>query len=229
VFSENHARISGGAVLVSDYSPSHQIRRLELADQTLPDGLRRGPEESTEGYRDRLYQQYRLPVIMAALNQIKTSYVDVVSPLLTRRIVDAVRAMPDELRTDKRAFHELVTQLGPSVPFARHDSTAPGDAYFARQGTLAALREALATPAADSVLGAGNVAAILAGLASTRKPSEPRRDLRRRVKTLLPRPLARIAVDARGAPPLSAYRLAFRAYLAATIAAVLAQDAAGVR
>ena len=229
VFSESDARISEGGVLVSDYSPRHPIRELDLAPQTWPEELRLRAGESDDGYRDRIYHQHRLPVIMAALNQIKTAYIDVVSPLQTRRIIDAARTMPDDLRTEKRGFHELVTSLGPPVPFASHDSTGSGEAFLARPGTLAAMRDALATPAADHAIGAENVAMILSRLTSAPPSREPPRPVGRTLKRVLPKALIRAAKSARGAPPLSAQRLAFRAYLAATIADLLAQDAASLR
>ncbi len=227
VFSESDTRISEGGVLVSDFSPRHPIRELDLPPQTWPEELRRHPGESDDGYRDRVYHQFRLPVIMAALNQIKTSYIDVVSPLQTRRIIEAARAMPDDLRTEKRGFRELVTSLGPPVPFATHDSTGSGEAFLARPGTLDAVREALASKAAHDVIGSENVRVLLSHLRSAVPAPETRRHVGRALKRVLPKGLIRVAKSVRGAPPLSVQRLAFRAYLAATIAGQLSQDAGG--
>jgi hypothetical protein len=226
VYSDDDTRMTLGGVRVVDYSARHPIRALDLERQQWPAELRRRKRESDDAYRDRLYHEFRVPVIMAALNQIKTAYVDAISPLQTHRIVAAARVLPDDERTEKRAFRDLVRALGPPVPFARRDATRPGQDFLARPAVTAAFREALATPAALDALGEGNIDIVLQGLGDAAPSRDRGLQAARRLKRVVPRALVRAAKEARGAPPLSPQRLAFRAYLVAAAAELFAADAA---
>jgi hypothetical protein len=226
VYSDDDTRITLGGVRVDDHSARHPIRALDLERQEWPAEFRRRPGESPEAFRDRLYDDFRVPVIMAALNQIKAGYVDVVSPLQTQRVVAAARGLPDDERTEKRAFRDLVRSLGPKVPFASHDATGPAQDFLARPAVTAAIREMLETQAAHDTLGQQNIDLLLRGLGDSRRARERGLWAARRLKRVVPRAVVRAAKEARGAPPLSPQRLAFRAYLATSAAAMFSADAA---
>lgn len=162
---------------------------------------------------------------MAALNHTKTCWLDVVSPLQTRRIIDVARTVPDELRTEKRAFRRLMTALGPPILLARHDATGSGETFLARPESLAAMREVLSSRAADLVVGAENVGVILSALTAASSPHEEPCHAAPKLKRMHTRGLIRVAKTVRGAPLLSVRRLAFRACLAATVAGLLQEDA----
>ena len=74
-------------------------------------------------WRDRLYHSFRIPTILAALNDVKTPYVEILSPFLSRPIIMAARALPDRLRTDKLLFKRIVRSMGPRIPFAKRSAT----------------------------------------------------------------------------------------------------------
>lgn len=93
-------------------------------EQQIPLELKRQPDESTNAWRDRLNREFEIPYIFAALNDLKLSYVEIISPLLSRRIIDVVNAMPDKLRTDKGLFKKLVMDLCPDVPIAANRAIA---------------------------------------------------------------------------------------------------------
>src|SRR5690606_5799598 len=77
------------------------------------------PDESLAAWRDRLYQQFRLPVMLAALTDLKTPYVEVVNPLLFARVLAYARKLPDALRTDKRLWRATVDAWSPDVPYTK--------------------------------------------------------------------------------------------------------------
>lgn len=104
------------------YFTPEQIERFELTPYTLPAELERGPDEPLEDWRDRLYHRHRLPVILSALTEAKAGFVDVVNPFLSRRILETVRSLPPEDRTEKAAFRKIVLKLLPSIPFAAKGS-----------------------------------------------------------------------------------------------------------
>ena len=152
VYSEIDARRSEGAVTVADYPSDHPLRQLAFATQPWPVALDKHVDESVEQYRDRLYHEFRLPTVLAALTQIKTAYVEVACPLQSRTIVDAVRRMPDSMRTDKRALRELVVALGPHVPFASDEAHDPTDRYLSQTAAVEEMARELASPQARLLL-----------------------------------------------------------------------------
>src|SRR5690606_32833090 len=86
--------------------------------QEIPNYLKRGQNESIEKWRDRLYHSFRLPNILAALNETKSAYVEIVNPLLSHSVLEFVRSLPDHLRTDKKLFKRIVEKREKKIPFA---------------------------------------------------------------------------------------------------------------
>ncbi len=86
-----------GISLWSDYANLPSLVSLGLPPHTMPEELQRRSVESLEQWRDRLYHQYRIPTVLAALNDLKLHYVEVANPLLATadprvRSLDAGRA-----------------------------------------------------------------------------------------------------------------------------------------
>jgi len=117
-----HARRSLGITYLSDFSNLVESAVFNLYEQKIPESLRKRCDETLETYRDRLQQTFRAPVILAALNDLKCSYVEIINPLLSRRVVAQIRTMPDYLRTGKRLFKKIVSDGNPGIPFAEHTS-----------------------------------------------------------------------------------------------------------
>jgi hypothetical protein len=90
----------------------------DLPEQALPERLERRDGEPILRWRDRLYYNFRMPYVMAALNDLKCSYVEVVNPFLSRGIVDFVRTVPDSLRLGRKPFMDIVKGMGPDLPYA---------------------------------------------------------------------------------------------------------------
>lgn len=125
VTSDLTVRVSVGIGLCSDYKNlANDMESLGLTGQELPTYLQQRNGESLEVWRDRLYHQYRLPTILSALSDIKYSYVEQINPLLSSNILKLVRNLPDELRTNKHIFKNIVNSISPDVPYANTGSNA---------------------------------------------------------------------------------------------------------
>jgi len=117
-------RLSVGLGLCSDYSNLKNYKEIGLIEQKLQSNLEQLTNESLEKYRDRLYHEYRLPTILAALSDLKLSYVEQVNPLLFKSILKQVRMQTDRLRTEKYLFKKIVIHLSPKIPFATRGANA---------------------------------------------------------------------------------------------------------
>jgi hypothetical protein len=114
-----------------------------LPVQQRPRYLERREGESLPAWRDRLNAEFELPYLIAPLNDLKVGYVDIVHPFISHRIAEHVRALPDELRTDKAAFKSLVEATPLGVPFASRTAIPPPSAVLREPPVLHALRRAL--------------------------------------------------------------------------------------
>ncbi|WP_047245789.1 asparagine synthase-related protein [Maribacter thermophilus] len=124
VSSKLTARLSVGLGLCSDYSNLSKWNKLGVFEQNLPDYLKKDENESIDQWRDRLYHEFRLPTIVSALSDLKLSYIEQISPLLSRSILEEVRRHPDSLRTEKSLFKKIVNSISPSIPYATRGANA---------------------------------------------------------------------------------------------------------
>lgn len=113
------ARISTGLVLCKDIPNLKNYQSWGLKEQNIPETLKKKEGETIETWRDRLYHQFRIPVILSALSDIKLSYIEQSNPFLSNSIIRSVRGLPDNLRTNKRLFKEIVNEIGPELEYAK--------------------------------------------------------------------------------------------------------------
>jgi hypothetical protein len=223
------ARHCASLTTLSDYFSSEELEAFELPEQPLPETLARASGETLETWRDRLYQQFRLPTLLAGLTDLKTAYIEVGNPLLARSVLDCVRAIPDELRTDKRLWREIVRAQLPDVALATQVAIPSLTDFLRDRGVLALLLDELASERSASVFApllrarccTALRAALRTPLAATRPVWRPR--LRRAVPLRLRAAVRQWRTGQSGAEPLV---LAFRAFVAARMLALLRADAA---
>jgi hypothetical protein len=222
-----------GATMLEDFLPRRRIESLGLAEQSWPAELSRRPGESLATWRDRLYHSYRLPFILAALTELKTAYVEVLNPLVSRRILQVVRTLPDRLRTEKRLFRQIVTAMSPPVPFADRPAISPLRLLVERDALLQLSARELRQGREEGTLPAPLVDHLLASLSRLRSATarvgsgdgEGRR-LTTAVRRFLPRAAHSAFRALRPRPPTPA-ALAFRAAIVSRMSRTLSQEATG--
>jgi asparagine synthetase B (glutamine-hydrolysing) len=147
--TERTTRYSLGMGLSTDYGNVFSLLSRSGFDQsTLPDYLKRYKGESLATWRDRMYHAFRIPTVLAALSDLKLSYVEVINPFLAKSILKAVRHCPDASRTKKAAFKAVAERLNPSLDYAKSNAISSPKQILARpalvkyvHGCLCALRE----------------------------------------------------------------------------------------
>jgi len=127
VSSALSVRLNIGCCLCTDFANLKDYKKYGFASQTLPEQLQQLKGETLNVWRDRLYHEYRLPVVLAALTDLKLSYIEQINPLLSRKILQTVRQLPDHLRTQKALFKKIVRSLGPEVDFATNVAEASAE------------------------------------------------------------------------------------------------------
>lgn len=223
-------RHTSSLTMLTDYFSPAEVAEFELPPQSLPPHLERRATESLSTWRDRLYQQFRVPVLLAALTDLKAAYVEVANPLLSRTVLDCVRRLPDDLRTEKRLWKRLVRAQLPDVPFATRVAIESLEDFVADPAVLQLMIDELDSERARSLFPPG----VLEKLGTTMRMaamSAPaprrRREFRIPLVDAMPERLRATARSWLKSPPgLPSLVLAFRSFLVSRMDAMLRLDAA---
>jgi hypothetical protein len=168
VRSPSEVRASAEMPLWSDYVGLPSLERFGLPTQSVPELFGQQDGESFETWRDRLQQQYRIPYVLGALSDLKLPYVEIVNPLLASSVIALIRALPDELRTDKAMLKTIARSLGPNIPFAMDIATQAGDDVLKSPRVVELLRDQLSGAKTEPAVPAAFAAFALDGLTADR-------------------------------------------------------------
>ncbi|MDT0677459.1 asparagine synthase-related protein [Autumnicola musiva] len=134
-----------GIPLCKDFDNLQKFNYIQNLEQKLPEQLDRQEGESLSTWRDRLLQEYRLPVIQAALSDLKFPYVEQFDPLLSREIIEEVKTLPDHLRDGKCLYQEIVKQLNPGLGYASRSATKDKKEIVAQADFVKIIKQELST------------------------------------------------------------------------------------
>jgi hypothetical protein len=112
----------GQAFLCKEWSNLKSLPEQLLETQQFKHPFLKYSEENYNDHHDRFYIEYRLPIILAALSDFKTSYVEVINPLLSRDIFNQIQYLGTHLRKGSPIWKPYVENLEPSIPFANNTS-----------------------------------------------------------------------------------------------------------
>jgi hypothetical protein len=224
--SERGVRRHGGWPLWSDY-PNLRPWRDHIPEQTLAGAMRRQSGESIQMWGDRLRIVYRIPTNLGALSDLKSPYVDQVSPLLSREILRRVRELPDHLRADRRLWKDIVAELGPDLPFAVSAANLDWTAIFRRDDMMSLLSSTLESDSAKGLFEPELLKFVGKGLkkpASQRRSPGKSRSLRSGLKGLIPSGILKTLRTNVTGTAMDHNRLAFRILIVARIRQLLMDD-----
>lgn len=224
------ARQATSLTTLADYFPPAELAAFELPDQPVPATLLQRDGETLATWRDRLYQQFRVPTLLAGLTDLKTAYVDVGNPFLAGSVLDCVRALPDELRTDKRLWRDFVGAQLPNTALATRVAIPSLTDYLRDPRVLERLLAELSSEHASALFTPLLRARCCGALRNALREPAPRpRDDRAQALLVraVPESLRQVVRNWRAnRPTLEPLVFAFRAFLATRMHALLRADAA---
>jgi len=223
------ARWTANLTTLADYYSAAECEAFELPEQNIPERLERGRDETLATWRDRLYQEFRVPTVLAGLTDLKAAYVEVGNPLLAQSVLACVRALPDELRTGKCLWKEVVEAQLPNMALATHVAIPSLNEFLTDRRVIDLMIDELSSQRAAAIFAPLLRARCCAALRAELRAPQLRNDNRR--STLLAQAVPkrlRSAVRYWRAPRrgIDALALAFRAVVAARMQALLTADAA---
>lgn len=223
-----------GASLLSDYSNLESPDEFDLEKQTWPKNLQKKEKESLATWRDRLYHEFRIPVVLAALTDLKCPYVELINPLLSRRIIEQVRRIPDSLRTNRSLYKKTVYSMSPKIRFAKYAAIAkPKDILktpqiinlISNELNATYVKKLLSGKFIDYIL--DNIEVVDAVSAKNKRYEFPAKfkPLRAIVKHFMPPSLEKKLRNTVLKPKMDYNVLAFRAYIICKMNQILCADA----
>lgn len=156
VFATRNAQILQNMRLISfsDYAGGVEQNALAARhNHATPAGLLRRSGESTTRWRSRLRADYEIPTVYAALNAVRTRFVEDASPFLARSLVVLAGSMSDKDMDDKALYTELVAAMYPEIPFATERSILKRTTFLAMPQSIELLLDHLCSDYARDVLG----------------------------------------------------------------------------
>lgn len=219
-----------GISLYSDFSNLRNLEEFCFAKQELPSSLLQKEGESLELWRDRLYHKFRIPVILAALNDLKLPYVEIINPLLSRRIIYQVRRLPDHLRTNKNLYRMIVRSLSPKIDFAKYPAIeSPKDILKYKQ-VIEFLKEELSSNYVYSILPQKFINYIFDHVEIIEeKNRKKKRSIKVNIKQYMPTRLKNLLRNTVVWQRMDFNVLASRAYIICRMKKMLAEDAKSLR
>lgn len=112
----------GQAFLCKEWSNLKTLPKHILENQYFLPPFTKEPDESYNDHHDRFYIEFRLPIILTALSDFKSSYVEVINPLLSREIFMQIQKLPARLRKGSPIWKPFTKSLEPEIPFANNTS-----------------------------------------------------------------------------------------------------------
>ncbi len=213
ITNERQARLTADLKLTADYKNSIIPVEFEITEKDLPNYLKRIKTESLSQWRDRLWLNFRTPVVTAALDEIKVAYVEIVNPLLYKNVVEAIVILPDELRNGKSLFTEIVNEMFPEIPYASVASIEDADEILKRNDILVMMKQELINSKEKEILPPPFISNIVQNLNTGRNILSFRRKIRNLYRLFAPQFLKKIVEKKINYYPMDYRRLALRALI----------------
>lgn len=221
------ARMNQGCALYSDYSNLKDFRKFGLPIQELPPHLEQKAHESLSAYRDRLFHEHDLPTNFSALSDLKLSYVEVINPFLSRKILQQVRQLPDHLRTGKALFKKIVLALSPNIDFANSRADSSPENILTQKQFVELLTIELSSKSAKSIFQKEFLDFVLNGLKTENRIKQINANsffIKVIIKKIVPRFIKNILREKHILHSVDPNILAFRVFIISRMNMILTED-----
>jgi hypothetical protein len=229
VSNEFQARWAAALRLTNDYAQSIIPIEFEVGEKDLPETLQRKTGESLARWRDRMWLSFRTPVVTAGLDDIKLAYVEVINPLLFKGVVQAIQALPDDMRTNKFLFRKIVSEMFPSIPFARRESGYNLADILDLVGVKEFLQRNLLRTRGEGILPAAFISHLIGDFERNTQKQYTLRRLKVFARAHVPEFLRSYLQKELGRAPMNRRRVALRALIIERMNQILTEDAGILR
>jgi hypothetical protein len=210
--------------LLEDFANLPTASELGYTKQIMPLEYNRRPNESLTAWAYRIDFIYNKIVEMSALNEIKACYLEVMNPLISRRVINIIKTIPFRYNPNKQFLREITAAITPPIEYAITDTSLENILRVPkfREALIACMQ----SPEAEKWLPGNLIALILERLA---KPEQAGKEslwepLIKAAKKAFPK-ITVLSKFIRRKQYLDDYVLALRAYIIVKSCELFSQDA----
>jgi len=213
-----------GIPLCSDFINLKNYKEIGFPEHDLPAALKRQQTETLETWRDRLYHQFRMPVILAALSDLKLPFVEVINPLLSRAVIMKTRSLPDHLRSEKKLFKKVIHSIGPDIEFATSSALAEAGFILKSDSAVKLFKTELASHHCKSIMPDSFIQYLLENLTVIESSVNNKQIIKSFLKRFIPKKLLNGASLLGPARSMGVNTLAFRVFIISRMNTILVED-----
>ena len=92
-------------------------------------------------------------MVLAALNDLKCAYIEVINPLLSRKLFDCIKTLPANLRTDRTLLKRFLRQNDNGEAFAKNRAIAEYKDLLGSRRVVEFLARELGSARSDDMIG----------------------------------------------------------------------------
>ncbi|MGB1205892.1 MAG: hypothetical protein ACPG5B_09610 [Chitinophagales bacterium] len=228
VYTDFDVRRSTSFDLLSDFFTAEKMEYFQLPPQHFSEKWQQTKQESRSQWRDRLYHTFRMPIVLSALSDTVLMYGDILNPLLSRKIIKQVRTMPDNLRTNKKAFRLIMQNISPPIAYAKKASWASLEDVAQHEKIQQIVKQKLHTNIATRVFNENWINFLLENI-KTKEQEVQKKSFKQQIITKIAQNLPQYMKSMLRLrllkPKISANLFAFRTYLVLEMCELLEKDA----
>lgn len=221
-FSEVSLRV--GISLCSDFANLKDYKELGFPEHDLPLNLKKRQGETLETWRDRLYHQFRMPVVLAALSDLKLPFVEVINPLLSRLVIMKTRTLPDSLRSEKKLFKRIVHSIGPDIEFASSSAIAEAGFILKSESAVKLFKTELTSNHCKSIIPEAFIRYLTENLKVVESSVNKKQIIKSFIKRFIPKRLISKASLLSPQRTMGVNTLAFRVFIICKMSRILEED-----
>lgn len=225
VSSNLHAKLTN-TCLCSDFNNLKNYTKYAFPLQELPQQLCKRDWESINTWSDRIYHEYSLSTIMSALSDLKFSYLEQISPFLSRTILLQTRQLPEHLRQEKALFKTIVSKLSPNIEYANCNAEADAWQILRQKNIVNLLNNELSSEHAKTLFPNEFLDSVLKGITSNKKEIQSKKissSLKSSFKNITP-PFIKKSLQKLIHPKIDNNILAFRIFIICKMYEILNND-----
>ena len=216
-----------------DYLNLKNYEQYGIEKQIIPRYLEQQQDESNLVYCDRLYWQFRLPIIQSALADLKLSYLEQITPLLSKKVMSVVFKLPDHLRKDKKLIKKIIRSITPNVGFSDVNSFSSVNNVLTNPNIINILENELRSKEARAIFSPEFLDFVLKDMLHRSKKKKVHFSnsifIKRIYRNYVPRFLKQTFSTKYKKINLNPYKLAFRVFIIIKMNKILHQDSRSLK
>ncbi len=222
--SEFHMKKFIGLTVPDDYNNLKEINLFGDNPSSIPKKFEIKKDETFEMWRDRLYHSYLVPYFLSALEDLKQPYIEQINPLLSRRIVNLVRELPDHLRTEKKIFKLFVNSYDENIEYAKFPAIKIQKNIFREIEMVDKVKTELNSPLAKTIFSQDFLSIVLSNLQTHSNQKNIKSKWILKLKGLIPKEIKKRVLKETFSPNIDMNMVGFRLFMICRMIRILEED-----